>query len=247
VRTATRGPSGTDAEKSAATERGPENTGLFVAGILGLQQTAGNSAVARMLQRQEAVPESEGADTEAARKLFQRGAAAYEKGQFAHAYDYFTRAYELSSRSGIVFSQAQALRRLGGRRDEAIALYEQYLAMDDITRKKDAESALTELRGPAATGDEAIDTEAARKLFAKGAAAYGRNQFAQAYDYFTQASELSSRSGIVFSQAQALRRLGGRRDEAIALYEQYLAMDDITRKKDAESALADLKQSGAAP
>jgi tetratricopeptide (TPR) repeat protein len=245
VRTATRGPSGTDAEKSAAAERGPAQTG-FVEGILGLQRTAGNSAVARLLQR-ETAPETDGADTEAARKLFQRGAAAYERGQYAYAYDYFTRAYELSPRSGLLFSRAQSLRRLGGRRDEAISLYEDYLSMPDITRKADAESALAELRGPTATDDEKLDTDAARKLFAKGAAAYERNQFAHAYDYFTQAYELSPRSGLLFSRAQSLRRLGGRRDEAIALYEQYLAMDDITRKKDAESALADLKQSGAAP
>ena len=94
--------------------------------------------------------EEQGGDNEAARKLFMKGAAEYEKGQFGHAYDSFTQAYEISPRSGLVFSRAQALRKLGGRRDDAIPLYEQYLAIPDITRKQDAESALAELRPSAA-------------------------------------------------------------------------------------------------
>ena len=191
--------------------------------------------------------EEQGGDNEAARKLFMKGAAEYEKGQFGHAYDSFTQAYEIAPRSGLLFSRAQALRKLGGRRDEAIPLYEDYLSMPDITRQKDAEAALAELRGPGKTGDEAIDSPEAKKLFMKGAAEYEKGQFGHAYDSFTQAYEIAPRSGLVFSRAQALRKLGGRRDDAIPLYEQYLAMPDITRQKDAESALAELQPSGAAP
>ncbi len=59
-----------------------------------------------------------------ARKLFNLGGAAYERRKYGHAYGFFTRAYELSARPGVLFSRAQALRRLGGRRKEAIVLYE---------------------------------------------------------------------------------------------------------------------------
>jgi tetratricopeptide (TPR) repeat protein len=249
VRTSTRGPSGTELQSEATAERGPEQSAL-AEGILRLQRSAGNGAVARLLQRDEAATastEEKGGDVETARKLFERGAAAFAKGQFAHAYDFFTQAYELAPRSGLVFSSAQALRQLGGRREEAIALYENYLNMPDITRQKDAEAALAELRGPAATGDEAIDVPEAKKLFERGAAAFTKGQFAHAYDFFTQAYELAPRSGLVFSSAQALRQLGGRREEAIALYEDYLNMPDITRTKDAEAALAELRGPAAAP
>ena len=75
----------------------------------------------------------------AAKKEFGKGAAFYEKGDYAHAYDEFTIAGELTDRPEMLFSRAQALRRLGGRRDEAIALYQAYLATDNPKRRADAE------------------------------------------------------------------------------------------------------------
>jgi tetratricopeptide (TPR) repeat protein len=189
----------------------------------------------------------EAVDREAARAAFNKGAAHYEAGRFGHAYDEFTKAYGLLPRSGILFSRAQALRRLGGRREEAIALFAEYLEAPDATRKADAEKLLVELRGPAKTGDEEIDNAAARTLFDKGSAHYEAGRYAHAYDEFTKAHGLAPRSALVFSRAQSLRKLGGRRDDAIALYEQYLALPDITRKADAEFWLGELKHSGAAP
>ena len=117
-----------------------------------------------------------------------------------------------ADRPGIVFSRAQALRRLGGRREEAIALYEQYLATGHGTRDADAKDALAELRTPDKTGDEAVDTATARGIFNKGGALFEARDYAHAYDEFTKAGELSDRAGILFSRAQALRRLGGRRE-----------------------------------
>jgi len=190
---------------------------------------------------------NEAADRDAARKFFDSGAAHYAAGRYGHAYDDFMAAHALFPRPGLIFSAAQALRRLGARREEAIALYEQYLASGEEGRKKDAETNLAELRGPAKTGDEAIDNPAAKALFDKGAALYQAGKYARAYDEFTKAYALAPRSGITFSRAQALRKLGGRRDEAIALYEQYLTAPDATRKQDAEFWLGELKHSGAAP
>jgi tetratricopeptide (TPR) repeat protein len=175
------------------------------------------------------------------RKMFNLGARAYDRGKYGHAYDFFTRAGELADRPAILFSRAQALRRLGGRREEAIALYEAYLQTDEPVRKADAESALKELKGPGKTGDEATDLAAAKKEFGKGAAFYEQGDYAHAYDQFTIAGETADRPAMLFSRAQALRRLGGRREEAIALYEAYLATDNPTRKADAESGLRELR------
>ena len=176
-----------------------------------------------------------------ARKLFALGGRSFERGKYGHAYAFFTRAGELAPRPGLVFSRAQSLRKLGGRREEAIALYEQYLATGHGTRDADAKAALAELKTPDKTGDEDVDTAVARGIFNKGGALFEGGDYAHAYDEFTKAGELTDRAGILFSRAQSLRKLGGRRDEAIALYEQYLARGDGTRKKDAEAALAELR------
>ncbi len=175
-----------------------------------------------------------------ARKLFALGSRVYERGKYGHAYAFFTRAGELAPRPALIFSRAQALRKLGGRREEAIALYEAYLATDNPTRKADAVSALAELKS-VSTGDEATDFATAKGYFTTGAGMYERGDYAHAYDEFTKASEVADRPALMFSRAQALRKLGGRREEAIALYEAYLATDNPTRKADAESALASLR------
>src|SRR4051794_22584375 len=151
------------------------------------------------------------------RKLFALGGRSYERGKYGHAYAFFTRAGELADRPGIIFSRAQALRRLGGRREEAIALYAAYLAGGQAERAKDAEAALADLRTPGKTGDEDADRATAKKIFDHGAALYEAHDFAHAYDEFSRAGELYDRPGITFSRAQALRRLGGRSEEAIAL------------------------------
>jgi len=188
----------------------------------------------------EALTEEQDA-TEIGRKLFALGAKAFERHKYGHAYAFFTRAGELTDRPGILFSRAQSLRRLGGRREEAIALYEQYLATGAGTRDADAEAALLELRTPEATGDTDIDTATAKGIFNKGGALFEAHDYAHAYDEFTKAGELADRPGILFSRAQSLRKLGGRREEAIALYEQYLAQGGGTRDADARAALADLQ------
>ena len=186
-------------------------------------------------------------DTATGRELFNKGAALYDAGDFAHAYDEFTKAWELTHRAGLLFSRAQALRRLGGRDPEAIALYEQYLDLGDGNRAAEATQYVAELRGPAVTGVEEIDNAAARDLFNKGADAYEHGDYAHAYDEFTKAGKLSPRPGLLFSRAQALRRLGGRRDDAIKLYEEYLASDHESRRKEAEFHLHELRTQGAEP
>ena len=184
-------------------------------------------------------------DTQLARKVFQRGSDAFDRADFAHARDFFERAYELAPRPGILFSKGQALRRLGGRREEAIALFEQYLASGDTARAADATRFVAELRGPGATGDTATDDTSAHAAFDRGVALYAANDYAHAYDEFSKAWEIESRPGLVFSRAQCLRRLGARRDEAIALYRQYLETGDTGRVDDATRFIAELQGPGA--
>ena len=101
-----------------------------------------------------------------------------------------------------------------------------------------AAEALTEEQDPVDIG---------RKLFNLGAKAFDRHQFGHAYAFFTRAGELTDRPGILFSRAQALRKLGGREDEAMALYQQYIDLGEGTRLEDARQMLELLRTHGAAP
>jgi tetratricopeptide (TPR) repeat protein len=243
VRTSLRDPAKSAAERVASPTRDRDVASPLVQRVLRLQRTAGNSAVARLLQREAApVDPYEELDREAAERAYKKGEASYRRGDFAHAYDFFTRSNELWTHPDIVFSAAQALRRAGGRREEALALYEKYLALGGTSRTKDAKSMIDELRGPAKTGDEAKDRKAAEKVFKKAERDYMASRFGHAYDGFMQSYALWPHPSILFSAAQALRRLGGRRQEAIALFERYVTEGGpgAARLKDAQAILADL-------
>src|SRR3954453_7444770 len=104
-----------------------------------------------------------------AAKVFSLGAAAYRREDYAHAFDYFRRAGELSDEPDLLFNQAQSLRMLGGRRTEATAPYEQDAARGRSgPRLVDALDFIGELSGPASTGDAAKDAETAKALHEKG-------------------------------------------------------------------------------
>jgi tetratricopeptide (TPR) repeat protein len=212
--------------------------------VLELQRDAGNAAVTQLVTRpdgstNESVPEDP-ASIEQAKGLFLQGAAAYDQGQYAKAYDFFTRASELAPRANLQFSRAQALRRMGAHREEALALYKEYLATGDGKRDADANAGIKELDTPPSTGDLELDVAAAKTIFDRGAALYAKGDFAHAYDEFTRAGELADRPGILFSRAQALRRLGGHREEAIELYRAYLDTKHGVRDKDATDAINQL-------
>jgi hypothetical protein len=91
--------------------------------------------------------------TEDAKVLFNVGAQAYDKGDFATALQAFEQAYVLAPRPGILFSVAQAHRKqyyTGGRQlahlRAAIAGYREYLAkVEQGGRRPDAAQALVEL------------------------------------------------------------------------------------------------------
>ena len=179
-----------------------------------------------------------------ARKLFALGALSYDRHRYGDAYGYFMASHARApDRSAIIFSAAQALRQEGGHRLEAIALYHQYLNSGQASRAADAKTALDELESHV-TGDPEADVKRARADFDKGAAEYDRGDYAHAFDDFQKSAELApGRPALLFSEAQALRRLGGRRDEAIKLYEAYLASGETKRAADARAAIAELRGS----
>ena len=152
-----------------------------------------------------------------ARKLFGLGAAAYQRRQYGHAYAFMTRAADYADLPEITFSRAQSLRMLGGRREEAIALYEAYLASGHGKRDADAKSFIDALRTPQKTGDAKADTAAARTIFNHGAELYKAGDYPHAADEFERAGALVDMPEITFSRAQAVRMTGGRREEAIGL------------------------------
>src|SRR5262249_20574099 len=136
--------------------------------VLELQRDAGNSAVTALVRpdgsTNASVPEDP-ASVEQAKGFFAQGAAMYEIGQYAKAYDFFTRASELCPRANLQFSRAQALRRMGAHRELALKLYREYLATGDGKRDADALAGIKELEDPISTGDLETDTLEAKTIF----------------------------------------------------------------------------------
>ncbi len=186
----------------------------------------------------------EAADMHNARALWDKGRSLYEAGDYSHAYEEFTKADQVEHRSAITFDRAQSLYKMGGRREEAIALYDQYIA-EGGAREHDARLTAAELRGPEKTGVEEVDNGAAKSLYQKGNALYQAGDYAHAYDEFTKSDNVSHRVASTFNRAQSLRMLGARREEAIALYEAYLAEGGGTREGEARFYLEELRTQGA--
>lgn len=97
------------------------------------------------------------ADVQQARAIFNVGAQAYEKGDFAAALEAFEAAYKLAPRPGILFSMAQTHRRQyhvthqDSYLREALRLYREYLEKaKDGERRGEAAQALVELEPLAA-------------------------------------------------------------------------------------------------
>lgn len=188
----------------------------------------------------------ESRNTAAAWDLYEKGRVLYEAEEYARAYDEFTKAYEASGDPAFLWNRAQALRLAGGRRAETINLYEQLMTKDvPENNKKAAIREIAELRTPPRVTDENANLSVAEQFFNKGKEHYAAEQYAQAYDEFSKAHELTGDPAYLYNRAQALRLLGGRRDQAITLFEQFIASDvsDDARKA-ARAHLEDLKGRG---
>ena len=177
---------------------------------------------------------------------FSVGEAHYKAGRYGQAYDEFTKSYELDKDPATLYDRAQALRLMGGRRNETIALYEEFISkVDDPAATERAKRFVAELRGPGATGDQDKDEQAVRAIDEAGEKLFRAERYAQAYDEFTKAYEITHDPALLWNSAQALRFLGGRRAEAIALYQRILVAEvpDDT-KAAAKRDIADLQGPG---
>jgi tetratricopeptide (TPR) repeat protein len=164
--------------------------------------------------------------------FFDKGQKLYNKGRYALAFDEFAKAFDLSPDPVYVFNMAQALRLVGGRRDEAIKLYERFLGMSPD--KADADKAneqIAKLRGPGPSGDAAKDITAVEEIYKVGVALYESSEFGRAYDEFTKAWEINHDPALLWNRAVTIRAMGGRRAQAIALYEQVLTAEVPEDKK----------------
>ena len=164
-------------------------------------------------------------DREAARKLFDLGRVQYGAGDYARAYDDFSKAYEITGDPALLYNRANCLRVMGGRRLEAVALYEQFLATnaDADEERKQARQHIEDLRGTGRSGDASLDKAMLNTYNRTAAELYGQGQYARADDEFAKAYDVSGDPAMLFNRAQSLRLVGGRRAEAIAMYERFSA------------------------
>ena len=185
-------------------------------------------------------------NTDVAWDLFQKGRELFGNDDYARAYDEFTKAWEVSGDVAFLWNRAQALRFLGGRRAETISIYEQFITKDvPEDKKKAAMRDIAELKTPPKASDETANLTAAEQIFVKGKEYYGAEQYAQAYDEFSKAHEMTGDPAYLFNRAQSLRLLGGRRDQAIALFEQFINSNvPEDARKAARAHLEDLKDRG---
>jgi tetratricopeptide (TPR) repeat protein len=195
----------------------------------------------------EAIPDDPTDRNAMSTKYYEAAAVHYKAGHFGRAADFFEMASEWSVAPELVFNRAQALRQLGGRRKEAMALYEQFIAQVGDADSALARRLLGELRGPGKTGNADADPKAANDLYERAAAAYEKGRYGEALDLFEAAGEVEDAPELLFNRAQALRLLGGRRKDAMALYAAFIAKVGEQDSELARRLLAELTVPGQRP
>jgi peptidoglycan hydrolase-like protein with peptidoglycan-binding domain len=161
-----------------------------------------------------------------------KGTKLYRAGRYALAFDEFAKANDLNADPAYLFNMAQSLRLLGGRRDEAMKLYQDFIATGPEAGDLDrAKTELAKLRGPGPSGDENADQAKVDELFDDARRRFGERDFGPAYDGFTKAWEIGHDPALLWDRAMALRSLGGQRSQAIALFEEVLTVDVPEDKK----------------
>ncbi|HZS41513.1 MAG TPA: hypothetical protein VFF06_32005 [Polyangia bacterium] len=111
-----------------------------------------NMAVLALAARAPAEePDPAAQRTEAARKHYSDGKTAYERGRYDESLREFSEGYRLSPRPEFLFNMAQSSNKLG-RRAEAMAFYESFLAADpESPFAENARAALSALRRESST------------------------------------------------------------------------------------------------
>jgi tetratricopeptide (TPR) repeat protein len=183
-----------------------------------------------------------------ARESFQRGEAAYAKGELKQALAEFLRAYELAPSMELEFDLGRVYERLG-EADKAIAHFQAYV---DGAQLQDSERAqieariakLVELRSrqraplieapPAA----AELTAEARAFFERGAKLFRAGRFEAALVAFNSARSFAPLPELAYNLAVTSERLE-RWDDAIEYYRTYLR--EAKNAKDGEQIKARIR------
>jgi tetratricopeptide (TPR) repeat protein len=162
-------------------------------------------------------------DQDVGKELFEQGRALYAAGSYGQAYDEFSKAFDITGDASLLWNRANCLRIIGGRRTDAIALYEQFLAtnVDADAERRQARDYIEELRGTGATGNATLDKAMLYSYNRTGSELYKAGEYAKAFDEFSKAWDVSGDAAMLWNRAHCLRLMGGRRAEAIALYEQF--------------------------
>ncbi|HJP87977.1 MAG TPA: peptidoglycan-binding protein [Candidatus Limnocylindrales bacterium] len=187
-------------------------------------------------------------DVAKADELYEAGRKLFLDGEYGRAYDEFSKGWDITHDPALLWNRAMSMRVMGGQRSQAIALFEQVLTADlSEETKAAARKEIEELKGPKPTGDEKKDASTSDEFFKDAKAAFNSEDYAAAYDGFTRAWQVTYADELVWDRAQALRLLGGRREEAIKLYQLVLASDLPEQlRKAARVYIAELKGPGKA-
>ncbi len=181
-----------------------------------------------------------------AKDFLAKGRKLYGQGKYALAYDEFAKAYQLDPDKAYLYNMAQSLRLTGGRREDAIRLFQQFIAAssdDDAVAR--AQEEVDKLRGPSPTGDQAKNQAAADELIVAARKFFADGEYGQAYDEFTKAWDLTHEPTLLYNRASSLRAMGGQRGQAMALLQEFLTKDvSEDRKAAARQEIIEIKGPG---
>ncbi len=209
-------------------------SGVAAPGEQPAEQPGGGGAPAESHPGQQQPAEEPITETgqKGAEKWFDRATAAYTAKDYEKAYDGFMHAYHLLPEPNFLYN-AGAARQLGGDADAAIGLYDRYLAeKPDAADAAKVKAAIEKLKGkPMPDAGQGQDDgppitetghDGAEKWFDRATKAYLAKDFDKAYSAFMHAYHLLPEPNFLYDAAAAFD-MSGRADDAIAMYDRYLA------------------------
>lgn len=176
-----------------------------------------------------------GDEVERARRLFQEGQQAYERGRFQIAADRMRAAYELTGSAELAFNVARVYERMSNY-DEAIRFFLTYCRKADLEDKdhvdvneridamREAKKRQRELVFTAPPSEDELTREA-RTFFERGVAMFEQGHHEAAMQAFTAAQRFAPLPEIYYNMAVVSERMGNLRD-AIDFYREYLRHRD---------------------
>lgn len=154
------------------------------------------------------------AGLEQAKTYFQQGTDHYKAGRYSDALKAFERVAQLNPRAEVFYNQAACLDKLG-RREEAIAKYQQYLTMaPDASDAGKVKTRIGQLQEQMMT--------LAREAFDRGQAAFSKGNYRDAAIAFGEAYQHKALPQFLYNVATSLDKAGDT-EQAVRAYQRYLA------------------------